>query len=116
MADNYEREPGDSPGRFINRVGDGVRSELEQSYTQRLLEARQQMREEQDRADADRICSDTALRTQRMAEYRRGRWYEIGGIATSAASGFAAGFRCPSRARSRRSRGTAASYCRLPRR
>ena len=63
MADNYEREPGDSPGRFINRVGDGVRSELEQSYAQRRVEARQQMREEQDRADADRICSDTALRT-----------------------------------------------------
>ena len=92
MADNYEREPGDSPGRFINRVGDGVRTELEQSYAQRLVEARQQMREEQDRADADRICSDTALRTQRMAEYRRGHWYEIGGIAASAVSGFTAGF------------------------
>lgn len=92
MADNYDREPGDSPGRFINRVGDGVRAELEQSYAQRLVEARQQMREEQDRADADRICSDTALRAQRMAEYRRGRWYEIGGIAASAVSGFTAGF------------------------
>jgi hypothetical protein len=78
MADTYEREPGDSPGRFINRVGDGIRSELEQTYAQRLVEARQQMREEQDRAEADRICADVSLRTQRMAEYRRGRWYQLG--------------------------------------
>ncbi len=92
MADNYEREPGDSPGRFINRVGDGISADLEQTYTERLVDARRQMREEQDRADADRICSDTALRTQRMAEYRRGKWYEIGGIAASAVSGFTAGF------------------------
>ena len=67
MADTYEREPGDSPGRFINRVGDGIRSELEQTYAQHLAETRQKMREEQDRAEADRICSDTSLRTQRMA-------------------------------------------------
>ena len=92
MADTYEREPGDSPGRFINRVGEGIRSELDQTYAQHLAETRQKMREEQDRADADRICSDTALRTQRMAEYRRGRWYQLGGIAASAASGFTAGF------------------------
>ena len=92
MADNYEREPGDSPGRFINRVGDGVRADLEQDFTRRLVELRQELREEQDRADADRICSDTALRSQRMAEYRRGKWYEIGGIAASAVSGFTAGF------------------------
>jgi hypothetical protein len=92
MADTYEREPGDSPGRFINRVGDGIRSELDQTYAQRLVEARQQIREEQDRAEADRICADVSLRTQRMAEYRRGRWYQLGGIAASAASGFTAGF------------------------
>ncbi len=98
MSDHYEREPGDSPGRFINRIGEGVRSDLEQSYTERLLEARREMREEQDRAEADRICSDESLRTQRMAEYRRGRWYQLGGIAASAASGFTAGFLAQRRA------------------
>lgn len=56
MADTYEREPGDSPGRFINRVGEGIRSELNQTYAQHLAETRQKMREEQDRADT-RIAS-----------------------------------------------------------
>ena len=27
-----------------------------------------------------------------MAEYRRGRWYDVGAVVTSAASGFTAGF------------------------
>jgi hypothetical protein len=92
MAEHYEREPGDSPGRFINRIGEGVRSDLEESYTERLLHARQEMREEQDRADAERICSNEALKVQRMGEYRRGRWYQLGGIAASAVSGFTSGY------------------------
>ncbi len=92
MAEHYEREPGDSPGRFINRIGEGVRADLEESYTERLLHARQEMREEQDRIDAERICSVEALKVQRMGEYRRGRWYQLGGIAASAVSGFTSGY------------------------
>jgi hypothetical protein len=30
--------------------------------------------------------------TRRMAEYRRGRWYDVGAVVTSAASGFTAGY------------------------
>ena len=92
MPDYQDKEPGDSPGRFINRIGEGVRADLEQSYTERLVAARREMREEQDRAEAEWICSNESLRTQRMAEYRRGTWYELGGLAASAASGFTAGF------------------------
>lgn len=92
MPDYQDKEPGDTPGRFINRIGEGVRADLEQSYTERLVAARREMREEQDRAEAEWICSNESLRTQRMAEYRRGTWYELGGLAASAASGFTAGF------------------------
>lgn len=92
MPDPQEKEPGDTPGSFINRIGDGVRADLEQSYTEQILKARREMREEQDRAEAEWICSNEALRTQRMAEYRRGHLYELGGIAASAATGFAAGY------------------------
>ncbi len=92
MPDYQEKEPGDSPGRFINRIGEGVRADLEQSYTERLVAARKEMREEQDRAEADWICANESLRTQRMGEYRRGTWYQLGGLAASAATGFTAGF------------------------
>jgi hypothetical protein len=92
MPDYQEKEPGDSPGRFINRIGEGVRADLEQSFTERLVAARKEMREEQDRAEADWICANESLRTQRMGEYRRGTWYQLGGLAASAATGFTAGF------------------------
>lgn len=92
MIDQSERQPGDTPGRFINNVAAGVRADLEQGYAERLVQARRQMREDQDRADAERICASEALMTQRMAEYRRGRWYQLGAIAASAASGFTAGY------------------------
>jgi hypothetical protein len=92
MADEYEREPGDTPGRFINKVAAGVRSDLEQGYMERLVQARKEMREEQDLADARFICERDDAMAQRMAEYRRGRWFHLGGIAASAASGFSAGF------------------------
>jgi len=92
MPDYQEKEPGDSPGRFINRIGEGVRADLEKSFTQRVVEMREEMRAEQDRAEAEWICSNESLRTQRMAEYRRGTWFELGGLAASAATGFASGF------------------------
>jgi hypothetical protein len=92
MADEYEREPGDTPGRFINKVAAGVRSDLEQGYMERLVQARKEMREEQDLADARFICERDDAMAQRMAEYRRGRWFHLGGIAASAVSGFSAGF------------------------
>jgi hypothetical protein len=92
MAEEYEREPGDTPGRFINKVAAGVRADLEQSYAERLLQARKEMREEQDLADAKFICERDDAMTTRMAAYRRGRWYHLGSIAASATSGFTAGY------------------------
>jgi hypothetical protein len=92
MPDYQDKEPGDTPGRFINRIGEGVRADLEKSFTDQILEARREMREEQDRAEAEWICSNESLRTQRMAEYRRGTLFELGGLAASAATGFASGF------------------------
>ena len=40
-----------------------------------------------DKADAEKICSQKATEemTRRMAEYRRGRWYDVGAVVTSAA-------------------------------
>lgn len=92
MAEEYEREPGDTPGRFINKVAAGVRADLEQGYAERLMQARKEMREEQDLADAQHICERDDAMAERMASYRRGRWYHLGSIAASATSGFTAGY------------------------
>jgi hypothetical protein len=87
MAD--ERPPG-SPGKLLNDIEASVRKD----FSSRLETAKQQVREARDRADAEKICAQkaTAEMTQRMGEYRRGRWYDVGAIVTSAASGFAAGY------------------------
>jgi hypothetical protein len=92
MPDYQDKEPGDTPGRFINRIGEGVRADLEKSYAERFIEVRREMREEQDRAEAEWICSNESLRTERMAEYRRGTAFQLGALAASAATGFASGF------------------------
>lgn len=89
MADEQAR-PGGTPGNFINDIEAGVR----QDFSARLESARKQVRDARDKAAAERICSQKATEemTRRMAEYRRGRWYDVGAVVTSAASGFTAGY------------------------
>ena len=89
MADEPSK-PGRSPGTEINDIEASVRKD----FTSRLESARAQVREARDRADAEKICAQKATEemTRRMAEYRRGRWYDVGAVVTSAASGFTAGY------------------------
>ena len=87
MADD---QPPGSPGKFINDIEAGMRKE----FTARIESVRAQVREARDRADAEKICAQKANEemTRRMAEYRRGRLYDVAAVVTSAASGFAAGY------------------------
>ena len=87
MAD--DQSPG-SPGKLLNDIEASVRKD----FSARLESARAQVREARDKADAEKICSQKATEemTRRMAEYRRGRWYDVGAVVTSAASGFSAGY------------------------
>lgn len=89
MADE-QSQSGPSPEKFMNDIEAGVRKD----FSSRLESARKQVREARDRADAEKICAQksTEEMTRRMAEYRRGRWYDVGAVVTSAASGFAAGY------------------------
>ena len=89
MADE-QSQSGQSPEKFMNDIEAGVRKD----FSARLETARKQVREARDRADAEKICAQksTEEMTRRMAEYRRGRWYDVGAVVTSAASGFAAGY------------------------
>ena len=66
--------------------------------TARLESARQQIREATDRADAERICAQKANdeMVARMAAYRRGRWYDVGAVVGSAATGFVCGYQLQS--------------------
>jgi len=87
MADD---QPPGSPGKFINDIEAGMRSE----FTTQLNSVRAKIREARDKADAERICAQKANEemTRRMAEYRRGRLYDVAAVVTSAASGFTAGY------------------------
>ena len=87
MADD---QPPGSPGKFINDIQAGLRQE----FTARIETVRAQVREARDRADAEKICAQKANEemTRRMAEYRRGRIYDVAAVVTSAASGFTAGY------------------------
>jgi hypothetical protein len=87
MADD---QPPGSPGKFINDIEAGMRKE----FTARLESVRAQVREARDRADAEKICAQKANEEmiRRMAEYRRGRLYDVAAVVTSAASGFTAGY------------------------
>jgi hypothetical protein len=87
MADD---QPPGSPGKLLNDIEASVRKD----FSARLESARAQVREARDKADAEKICSQKATEemTRRMAEYRRGRWYDVGAVVTSAASGFTAGY------------------------
>jgi hypothetical protein len=85
-----ETRPSGTPGTFINDIEDGVR----QDYAARLEAARKQVREATDRADAERICAQQANAdtVRRMAEYRRGRWYDVGAVVAGAGIGFVTGY------------------------
>ena len=87
MADD---QPPGSPGKFINDIEAGMRKE----FTARIESVRAQVREARDRADAEKICAQKANEEmiRRMAEYRRGRLYDVAAVVTSAASGFTAGY------------------------
>ena len=89
MADE-QPQPGHTPGKLLNDIEASVRKD----FSARLESARAQVREARDRADAEKICAQKANdeMTRRMAEYRRGRWYDVGAVVTSAASGFSAGY------------------------
>ncbi len=80
----------DTPEAFINHIEAGVRKE----FAAQVEDIRRQLREARDKAEAERICGQnaTAEMTRRMAEFRRGRWYDIGAVVTSAVTGFAVGY------------------------
>ena len=82
----------DSPGQFINEIRDGVRRDVERDYATRLADARAEVRRAQDQADAEYVCAVREEMGARMAEYRRGHWYDLGAIITSGISGFVAGY------------------------
>jgi hypothetical protein len=87
MADD---QPPGSPGKLLNDIEANVRKD----FSARLESARAQVREARDKADAEKICAQKANEemTRRMAEYRRGRLYDVAAVVTSAASGFTAGY------------------------
>ena len=82
----------DTPGQFINEIRDGVRRDVERDYVTRLADARAEVRRAQDQADAEYVCAVREEMGARMAEYRRGHWYDLGAIITSGISGFVAGY------------------------
>ena len=79
-----------TPEAFINEIEAGVRKE----FVAQVEDMRRQVREARDKAEAERICGQkaTAEVTRRMAEYRRGRWYDVGAVVASAVTGFATGY------------------------
>ena len=84
----------DSAAAFMSGVRDSIRQELDQEYDERLFAASEQIRQARDYADGMRICASTEREqlTARMAEYRRGKWYHVGAVVTSACSGFVMGY------------------------
>ncbi|MBL9102499.1 MAG: hypothetical protein JNL82_16175 [Myxococcales bacterium] len=86
MAD----EQSNTPESYINDIEAGV----EKKFTAQLEDMRRQVRDARDKADAERICGQkaTAEMTARMAEYRRGRWYDVGAVVGSAVVGFTVGY------------------------
>lgn len=89
MADETKTE---SPGDLINSMRGAVREDFEQQYHERFAAGWAQARREQDEADARRICAVREEQGQRLAEYRRGNWYDLGLVITSGVSGFVAGW------------------------
>jgi hypothetical protein len=87
MATEQQR---DTPEAFINNIEAGVRKE----FVTQVEDMRRQIREARDKVETERICGQkaTAEMTQRMAAYRRGRWYDVGAVVASAVTGFATGY------------------------
>jgi hypothetical protein len=79
-----------TPEAFINEIEAGVRKE----FVAQVEDMRRQVREARDKAETERICGQraNAEMTQRMAEYRRGHWYDVGAVVASAVTGFATGY------------------------
>lgn len=65
-----------------------------QSYEDRLRSAKAEARKAEDEANHARICSakDREEGGRLIAEFRRGKWYELGFIAGSAVGGLVAGY------------------------
>jgi hypothetical protein len=89
MADEIKTE---TPGELINSMRGAVREDFEKQYHERFAAGWQQARREQDEADSRRICAVREEQAQRLAEYRRGHWYDLGLVMASAVTGFAAGW------------------------
>ena len=83
-------EPSESPESFMK----DFEASVSKKFLTQMEDLRQQVRDARTSADAERICGQkaTAEMMARMAEYRRGRWYHVGAVVTSAAAGFAIGY------------------------
>lgn len=83
-------EVNESPESFMR----GVEAGVSKKFLTQMEDLRQQLRDARATAEAERICGQkaTAEMTARMVEYRRGRWYQVGAVVTSAAAGFAIGY------------------------
>ncbi len=83
-------EDNDSPESFMR----GVEAGVSKKFLTQMEDLRQQLRDARATAEAERICGQKATveMTTRMVEYRRGRWYHVGAVVTSAVAGFAIGY------------------------
>ncbi len=92
MADEHPQV--ETASAFLLKLREGIRQDLNNEYAERLRQAREKIRQAQDLADAQRICAsqEQEQMAARMAEYRRGRWYHLGAVVASAASGLAVGY------------------------
>ncbi|MBL9102736.1 MAG: hypothetical protein JNL82_17450 [Myxococcales bacterium] len=83
-------EQSESPESFMK----DVEASVSKKFLTQMEDLRQQLRDARAAADFEKVCGQkaTAEMTARMAEYRRGRWYHVGAVVTSAAAGFAVGY------------------------
>lgn len=83
-------EHSESPESFMK----DFEASVSKKFLTQMEDLRQQLRDARATAEAERICGQkaTAQMTARMVEYRRGRWYHVGAVVTSAAAGFAIGY------------------------
>lgn len=83
---------------LLDELQRATRAELEQeyerSYQDRLKSAQVEARKAQDQAEYARVCSakEREEGVRRLAEFRRGKWYELSFIAGSAVAGLVAGY------------------------
>lgn len=90
---------------MLDELQRATRAELERQYEERgkadkltyedrLRSAKAEARKAEDEAEHARICSakDRVEGGRLIAEYRRGKWYDLGFIAGSAVTGLVAGY------------------------